>query len=440
MDEISSTRCKWYQCVYVRCLKYVILCIQLPERGRQHIIELFELSIDEGLKFLKEHASELSCPVPGISAVKTLCHVLLAFLDHIMREGDGFVPNSAKLGAQKVAEESSSSVARQTLAGIYIPNRHLDLHSKSKSAIKISSSHSSLPYLQRHPECLLELLGKLFVFAFTWAFGGCFETSRSEDEEEEEEGGVLGSVNDPVKVQRGGTTARLKFDALVHRVFTWESNVKVNLPLTADLIYSYYVDIKSGSFVPWKSLVPTPKELTSKLSLMQKGLTSLQKPQTSAFIDPDLLLGSLLAADEVGRIPTAEGIRLTFLAALMLLRGDPCHVLTSGGIGVGKTQFLSYLAKVLQSPEQCHNILRAVLAGGRKAAGSAEGGAWSDLQEASSVAVHSVYASANTQVAYLQSLIESKLVRTGKSISAAPGRKVAYNACVLEVCCVNFSH
>lgn len=68
-------------------------------------------------------------------------------------------------------------------------------------------------YLEKNPDKLKIMLQKLFVFAFTWAFGG---TLKREDEHEDDT--VLYSSHEP------DTPARVTydFDNLVHELF--ESN------------------------------------------------------------------------------------------------------------------------------------------------------------------------------------------------------------------------
>ena len=398
------------------------LCIplQFPEEGKQHLLALFDHSVDKGLRFLKDHASELCCPVPGFSAVATLCHMLLALLEHVSNECGGFGPCSSyfKLDAQKQEEESSISPQRQTLAGIHIPAKH----QSQPRVIRMRQAvleKNTLPFLHRHPECFCDLLGKIFVFCFTWAFGGCFK------QVEEETGSEL--LNPDQSVTRGDTTARGQFDALVHKIFTSAPQIDVQLPTSADLIYSYYVDINTCSFASWKKLVPSPNEIVTRTSMMQKGIQSLQNLSSSSFLDSGAALGQLQRASEVGFVPTTDSIQLCFLT--LLLQRDDHSVLLCSKMGAGKTHFLTYLTKLLKSAEQCANILGAVLGGRQQIKQSkihlSSSGLKYDDEESPVVALP-LHISSQTEASYLQSEIEHCLVKNSKSIFTSPaGKKVS---------------
>ena len=80
----------------------------------------------------------------------------------------------------------------------------------------LGSHHEAKKYfLEKHPSQLVNLLGKLFVFAFTWSVGGVLR--RQEDADEDE------SVN-----RRGGDRQELdvdicnEFDNFVRELFEVE--------------------------------------------------------------------------------------------------------------------------------------------------------------------------------------------------------------------------
>lgn len=374
--------------------------------------------MDEGSQFLTKHTSELSCPLPVGSAVSTLCHILAAFVQFISTECDGFVPPSSDLQEESlIANEqaSTSSFRGQTLAGIYIPTQVGKLSFKTHNPKPALSAKSSLPFLHRHPERLCELLGKLFVFAFTWAFGGCFESV------EDEEGHDLGNSKEIV---RGGTTARSKFDALVHAIFTKPDGVKVQLPVSADLIYCYYVDIQSCSFVQWKKIIPSSREIVTKAAMMQRGIQGLRSTSLS-FIDSGSIAGGLYRASEVGFVPTVDTVRICFLTLLIQKAQHP--VTLSGNLGVGKSCILTYLIKLLQSEDQKEAFLSSILGSKThdKQSLPIETAQLVEEEKDYQNIVSSLHVSSHTTSSHLQSFIEKCLMRKSKnSLTAPQGKKV----------------
>lgn len=395
------------------------ILFQLPQVGEDHLLALFEQSADRGLQFLKKHAAELSCPVPGISAVTTLCRILAVFLEYISQECGGFTPKDSKLedGAEdNLVKDSTTSIHGHTLVGIYIPTKQHKFQHKSHAVKETLSRKGTLPYLHRNPECLLEFLGKLFVFAFTWSFGGCLETSGSEEEDS------LEQLSENA-VTRGGRTARPQFDALVHEIFSESSCKPVKLPTSADLIFSYYVDIDSGSFTPWTKLVPSSKEIVTRASIVQKGLHSLQMLSSSSMLNMDAVnvVGKLHNATEVGLVPTIDTLRLSFFLHLLQQAGH--HALLSGKMGVGKTQLLTHLTNMLESKEE---ILPTVLGGKlpqNHPSLSPTTPEKRDGDNGISTIVTPVHVSSQTTPSFLQLAVEKQLVRKSKSTFGAPIRK-----------------
>lgn len=395
------------------------MSLQFPEEGKQHLLALFDHSVAKGLRFLKDHASELSCPVPGTSAVATLCHLLLALLEHISNECGGFTPcsNFFRSDTGKQLEESSSSPQGQALTGIYIPAKYQS-QPKVVRMRQAVLEKNTLPFLHRHPERLCDLLGKIFVFSFTWAFGGCFKQAEKETDSE--------LLSPDHSVTRGDTTARGQFDALVHKIFTSEPQIEVQLPTSADLIYSYYVEVNTCSFTSWKKLVPSAKEIVTRTSMMQKGIQSLQSLSSSSFLDLSAALGQLQRASEVGFVPTTDSIQLCFLT--LLLHRDGHNVLLCGKMGAGKTHFLTYVTKLLKSAEQCADILGAVLGGTQQIKDSTihlPSSGHKSEEEGSSVITVPLHISSQTEPSYLQSTIQNCLVKSSKSTFTSPaGKKV----------------
>uniref|UniRef100_H2YVQ6 AAA+ ATPase domain-containing protein n=1 Tax=Ciona savignyi TaxID=51511 RepID=H2YVQ6_CIOSA len=148
--------------------------------------------------------------------------------------------------------------------------------------------------MELYPDRLTFILGRLFVFAFTWSVGG-----------------VLNSYD---------------FDQLVHDIFEKDTGIGVTFPSGSRSIFSYFVDLQSGRFVPWDELVPATR------TLIERGLTYT-------------LVGNNRAL-----------IRYSFLSALLLLNKFP--VLLTGDSGVGKTALIQVLATKAQSGDLVINTIQ----------------------------------------------------------------------------------
>lgn len=280
---------------------------------------LFNASMDEGLLFLKQHTAELSCAKSGLGAVHMLCCMLKLMMEHVEKEGIlEQLCTAAAEASVFVSDDAAKDLYKPALAGIYIPNRQAQKISMSSKKINVTANQ-----LPTNP--LKNLLNKLFVFAFTWSFGGNFELN---DDADHDNGGKA--------IVRGGTTAAAKFDAFVHRIFN-PNTTGVQLPSSSDLIYSYYVDVSSCTFAPWEKLYQNSLK-------HNKSAFSHELSLPSFLIEADL---KMLCADEVGFVPTVDSLRLTFFMALLLNSGH--SVLLSGRQGVGKTKTMNRFIELITS-------------------------------------------------------------------------------------------
>ena len=85
-------------------------------------------------------------------------------------------------------------------------------------------------FLQRNPAALPVLLGKLFVFAFTWSFGGNF---KRQDEPEDDGGITRKSTNKRDVLEVDIAT---EFDNFVHELFEVEPPIGSYLSMFLDLL------------------------------------------------------------------------------------------------------------------------------------------------------------------------------------------------------------
>lgn len=298
---------------------------RMDDEFKKHLLMLFNATIDEGLQFLKQHVAELSCAKPSLGAVHMLCSVLKSLIDHLEEEGvlQKLSTKAAEASSVFVSDDTAKDLYKPALAGIYIPNQRVH---KNAEMLMLSKKNANANQLSNSP--LKNLLNKLFVFAFTWSFGGNFELNQDGDYSE-----VL-SGNEAIV--RGGTTAAAKFDAFVHKIFN--SNITgVQLPNSSDLIYSYCVDVSNCAFVQWEKLYQSSIK-------RHKSVFSHELSLPSFLIEAD---PKLLCADEVGFMPTVDSLRLMFFMTLLLNSG--CGVLLSGRQGVGKTKTMNRFIELITS-------------------------------------------------------------------------------------------
>ncbi|XP_044772138.1 dynein axonemal heavy chain 14 [Neomonachus schauinslandi] len=266
-------------------------------------------SVADGLQFIKKYQKYQPFPVQGITIVITLCRILDAFFDFMGKNG-GF--GKCEDLKDILTEEKSSS--------------HSKVSVKFKS---IKKRAENTWYLEKNPDKLKIMLQKLFVFAFTWAFGG---TLKREDEHEDDT--VLYPSHEP------DTPARVTydFDNLVHELFESNPHIGINLPSGKRSIFGYFVDLQQCEFIPWSELLPSIQ------TLIQKG--------TSVLVDPEGSSENLLKIPEFGEsishIATRDTVSLSFLISLLLK--NFCPVLLTGDPAVGKTSAINEMLQKLEGP------------------------------------------------------------------------------------------
>ena len=99
----------------------------------------------------------------------------------------------------------------------------------------------------------------------------------------------------------------------------------VRLPASSRTIYSYFVDMDSGNFLPWDILVPTTQSLIEKGAVITIGETmgvGSADSQQNKTKDQEI-------------VPTVDTIRYMFLGSLLLVNKNPM-LLTGKCIAEGK--------------------------------------------------------------------------------------------------------
>eukprot|EP00105_Crassostrea_gigas_P038198 XP_019922346.1 PREDICTED: dynein heavy chain 6, axonemal [Crassostrea gigas] len=318
---------------------------EMPDSGRQHLQQLFDFAIEKGLKFIRRHSRFLMMEVPEMCYIMTLCNILSSFLDFLSKHGGFGAPDkietkedSEAIRPESRASSRSSSRASKNKAlkkrtAKKVPSKTKDVSFKVeetqsvKSSSFVSSTHSDITqgdkvyYLQRNPGQLLNMLGKLFVFSFTWSMGGMFKRQEDGDDDDMIRRGQDKGERD--------TNICNEFDNFMHELFEVEPPLGVRLPTGNKAIYAYFIDMESGNFVAWDVLVPKTKSLIEKGAVITIGETM------------GVSGGHKKKREEAEITPTVDLIRFSFLSGLLLLHKHP--VLLTGESGVGKSAIINHM-------------------------------------------------------------------------------------------------
>ncbi|XP_042636359.1 dynein axonemal heavy chain 14 [Orycteropus afer afer] len=270
---------------------------------------MINASVADGLQFLKKHQKFQPFPVQDITIIVTLCRILDSFFE-FMSENGGF--------GQSDGLKDTSTVETNL--------------SKLKTSVKFKDIDNRAEdpwYLKRNPDKLTVMIEKLFVFAFTWAFGG---TLKREDEHEDDI--LCGAKFEPDSLAK----VTYAFDHLVRKIFENNSQAGIHLPSGEQSIFGYFVDIQQCEFVPWSELVPSVQ------TLVQRGTSLLADLQGSS----ENLLKITESGEYINHTATRDTACLSFLTSFLLKNSYP--VLLTGESGVGKTITIHQMLKKLKGP------------------------------------------------------------------------------------------
>ncbi|WAR20146.1 DYH6-like protein, partial [Mya arenaria] len=327
-----------------RCaMVYMRLPREMPDSGKRHLQALFDYSLDKGLRFFHKYHKFQCVPAPEMSLVSCLCHILTAFFDFMGKNGGFGSPdkeeshtdvsdqrNDSRTSSRNSGRTSRSKGRRRVGKRTSKKKDEMDpIQETSAQAVAKTASVAGVKqfYLLKNPGQLLNILGKLYVFAYTWSVGGNFR--RQEDLDEDDMGSRRGQERKETEVNICN-----EFDNFMREIFEVEPPLGVRLPTGNRTIYSYFIDMESGNFVPWDALVPSTKSLIEKGAIITIGETmGVSMDQKKA------------GSEEQDIVPTVDVIRFSFLSSLLLLNKHP--VLITGESGVGKSAVINYTMKKL---------------------------------------------------------------------------------------------
>uniref|UniRef100_A0A8D2C9B8 Dynein axonemal heavy chain 14 n=1 Tax=Sus scrofa TaxID=9823 RepID=A0A8D2C9B8_PIG len=252
-------------------------------------------SVTDGLQFIKKHQKFQPFPVQDITVVTTLCRILDAFFEFMSQNG--------------VLEQCDSKT--------YV---------KRNQKFRLRDENPWHP--EKNPLKFKKMIQKLYVFAFTWAFGGALKR-----EDEHEDDVVLCSRSEPDSPAR----VTYDFDTLVHELFEGNSQIGISLPIGEHSIFGYFVDIQQCEFIPWTELLPNIQ------TLIQRGTSIVPDPPGSSVH----LLKITEYGENINYIATRDTTCLSFLISLLLK--NSCPVLLTGDFAVGKTTAINQMLEKLES-------------------------------------------------------------------------------------------
>jgi len=406
------------------------------DNARSHINKLFDASMDAGLNFIKSHSSDYPHPLPATGAVKCFCLLLGGLLSHLpdsitsqLAKRHSLAKTSStdsKTDASEINYDSQVMLHGSTLSGIYRPK----LSGSSQILTMCKSWRGKKSVARKIPDSVLKVLSNLFVFAYVWSFGGCFERTETEllgEASVETLEGVTINLELDQKVARGGVTPREQFDALVYDIFS-AKGIEVSLPTSPDLIHSYYFSLSTGTFEPWTDLLPPTQEMARFMTSARGGIRSTSagslRQAFSLFNN-----GSRFDATAVGILPTVDVIRLAFLFCILYSQPTDSlpNVIFSGSPGVGKTQFLSHLFSKLSSKSWQNEVLSLVLGSSpssRKIRDQKSQLLASNMDDLFSLL--KTHVSADMEGVVLQTFLQKNIVRQGRNtLSPSKGKSVS---------------
>ncbi|EDV29505.1 uncharacterized protein TRIADDRAFT_51924 [Trichoplax adhaerens] len=392
----------------------------LPDMASDLILQLFDASVDRGFAFLDIYSKYQYLKVPLLSVISTLCSIIQIFLVYLDTHGGfGHRSSSAEDEATAIGSVSSldtinnySSYSRLSTAR---PGSITQLRAKT---LLSKIQHQS--FLQRQPGMLLPLMGKIYVFAFTWAFGGSLEGECDYDDDPDAESyDIDRTVN-----------ARVAFNAFVHELFNLEPPLAVQLPNSKHSIFSYYIDMQTGNFTSFDTLISPTKEIVNRYDETNHS-DRLKHILDNVSSNISKYTQILPALNNRKLIPTIDTVRYSFLMALLLCQGR--HVLVTGESGIGKSALVKDTLKCLEKQHGTgfgkDTILGKIFNKARATGDNPWGGKSKGVQSeekdlySTEMASAAIQFAANTTASKARQQLQSVLVKRGKNILGAPGNK-----------------
>ncbi|XP_072503821.1 dynein axonemal heavy chain 14 [Notamacropus eugenii] len=395
----------------------------LPPHGIENLERMFKKSVEEGLLFLRKNNSMQPFSVHEIPILMNLCKILDAYFSFMEKNGVfGKSTEPTLMAGPSLTSKYGFKFRRPKAEKI-----------KRQTQEDEEDKEESKWFLQRNPEKLCLMLDKIFVFAFTWAFGGILKR-----EDEHEDDILYGSGHGFAALRK----ITYDFDNLVHELFEGDPPYGIRLPAGERSMFGYFVDLQNCDFIPWSNLIPSSDTLIHARSLRSGSQTSL---------DNIIKYGEHIEFNH--HFATRDTISFSFLMSLFIKNKYP--ILIAGESGVGKTAVINQMLEKLQGPEGLQIKLGTILGnvflykGIKKLslqenlnllimdnfksplkdlASFRQKYYWTKEEEteetqtklSKTIIVSTIKFSANTTASKTQELILKKLIRKGKNVHGAP--------------------
>ncbi|XP_051852520.1 dynein axonemal heavy chain 14 [Antechinus flavipes] len=382
----------------------------LPQTALDHLEQMFKKSVEEGLLFLRKNNNMQPFSVLEIPILTNLCRILDVFFD--------FMKNNGVFG-KSIDPTLISKISPKNRFGVRVRPRDIE---KLKRTILTDQERGSKWFLQRNPENLCLMLDKLFVFAFTWSFGGILKR-----EDEHEDDILFGSGHGFAALRK----ITYDFDNLVHELFGGDPPYGIRLPTGERTIFAYFVDFQNCDFIPWSNLIPNSESLIHGSSYGSGFQASM-----------DIIKQNYIEFNH--HFATRDSVSYSFLMTLFLKNKYP--VLIAGESGVGKSAVINQMLDRLQGSGELQIKYGTILGEvfflqdnlsllisdsfktPRDLAFLGEDHHWIKDEESEEmhaklekyIIVSSIKFSANTTAAKTQELILKKLIRKAKNVYGAP--------------------
>nr|XP_028577583.1 dynein heavy chain 14, axonemal [Podarcis muralis] len=284
----------------------------LAQNDIEYLSSLFHSSVKKGMNFLNERKKMQPFPIHQMGIVMNICRILDSFLQ-IMMQKDTLQPPERRIRSSITLAPTIMKASR----------RISDVGSEIVPSV-LKKRPEQIWFWEKQPNNMMLMLGKLYIFAFTWAVGGILK--REEEHEGETLIGIYTSHDDLVTVTQD-------FNYLVREIFERQPPANIQFPSDNKTVFDYFVDLRTGEFEPWANLVPSTQFLIQK--------------ETAGRSNPDKAEKDEEKKCELSTfIPNIDTIRHHFLMSLLLLNKHP--VLIIGDPGSGKTTMIESMLQKLQ--------------------------------------------------------------------------------------------
>lgn len=270
-----------------------------PQSGIELINELLDYSLPKGFAFIEKRKGCTSFPFQRLNVLNCMFALISAFIEFFEKNG-GFGDNG-----QPLNEETNKVAVKKR-------SKQKDEDDTGPVKFETTATVQNQYFLHRNPKLLQALIIKVYIFSYIWGFGGVL---KREDNAEDDN-----IINQKSHVKSNFDSLTHEFDEMLRELF--EKNIKygIYMPPNSKPVFDFFLDVTSGNFIEWNSLVQNVDSL-------------IRQTSNSRSVSTD------------NTIDTIDSIRFTFLSALLLMGKK--SVIITGSSGIGKTVVIENMLKRL---------------------------------------------------------------------------------------------